>query len=139
MDAMRTETWLAHRVSYGETDAMGVVYHAEYLHYFERSRNALCRACGMSYREIEQSGFALPVREVQCRYRRPARYDDVIQIHVWIAEWRRASIRFQYEILDESRSDVLCEGMTFHAFTSLEGRPVAIPGWIRERLDVKPA
>lgn len=134
MDEPLSETWLAHRVSYGETDAMGVVYHAEYLHYFERSRNALCRAFGMSYKEIEQAGFALPVKEVQCRYRRPARYDDLIQIHVWIAEWRRASIRFQYEIYNESRTEVLCEGMTFHAFTSLQGRPVAIPGWIKERL-----
>lgn len=137
MEEKITEAWLAHRVSYGETDAMGVVYYAEYIHYFERSRNELCRVCGMSYRDIEKAGFALPVREVQCRYRKPAHFDELLQIHIWIAEWRKASIRFQYEIYDEGRTQLLCEGMTLHAFTTMQGRPVAIPEWVREQLTLK--
>ena len=71
------DVWLAHRVSYGETDTMGYLYYAEYLHLFERSRSEYIREMGMSYAEVERLGIMLPVREAQCRYRRPARYDDL--------------------------------------------------------------
>jgi len=134
MEENFTETWLAHRVSYGETDAMGIVYHSEYIHFFERSRGELSRNRGLSYVEVEKAGFLLPVKEVQCRYRVPARYDDLIWIHPRIVEWRRASVRFQYEIYDESRTTLLCEGMSLHACTDRTGRPVAIPLWMREKL-----
>ena len=125
-----TDCWLPHRVSYGETDAMGVVYHAEYIHFFERSRGELCRQCRIPYAQIESRGFMLPVKEVQCRYRAPARYDDLIQIHVHISEMRKASVRFAYKIYDEQRTSLLCEGMTLHAFVNRQGRPVAIPDWV---------
>ena len=133
------EVWLAHRVSYGETDAMGVVYHAEYIHFFERSRGELCRARGLGYTEVEKAGFMLPVKEVECRYRIPARYDDLIYIHARIVEWRRASMRFEYKIYDESRTKVMCEGMTLHAFVNKEGKPVAIPEWMKARLCGEPS
>lgn len=47
--------WLAHRISYGETDAMGIVYYAEYFHIFERARDAIIRLSGMSYRLVEEN------------------------------------------------------------------------------------
>jgi len=134
MEKTFAEVWLPHRVSYGETDAMGVVYYAEYLHFFERSRGELCRVCGLGYRTVEEAGFMLPVKEVQCRYRVPARYDDNIQIHARIVEWRKASVRFRYEIYDGNRTKLLCEGMTLHAVVNREGRPVAVPAWMREKL-----
>ena len=134
MEKTFAEIWLPHYVSYGETDAMGVVYYAEYIHFFERARGAMCRACGLGYGSIEEAGYMLPVREVECRYRSPARYDDHIQIHARIVEWRRASVRFRYEIYNEDRTKLLCEGMTLHAVVNKEGRPVAVPDWIREQL-----
>ncbi len=124
------DCWLAHRVSYGETDAMGVVYYAEYIHFFERARGELCRACGYPYAEMEKAGYMLPVREAQCRYRSPARYDDLVQIHVMIDEIRKASIVFRYKIYDETRTTLICEGMTHHAFVDRTGRPSAIPASI---------
>ena len=131
MDFPRPSAWLAHRVSYGETDAMGVLYHSEYIHIFERSRGEFSRACKCSYKFIEENGIMLPVVEVQCRYRSPARYDDLIQVHVGISEWKRASVRFIYEIFDESREKKLAEGMTLHACTTLQGRPVGVPDWLK--------
>ncbi len=122
---------LAHRVSYGETDAMGVVYYAEYIHYFERARGELCRSRGFPYSEMEKAGFMLPVREAQCRYRSPARYDDLIRIHVQIDEIRKASILFSYRIFDESDTRLLAEGMTHHAFVNRQGHPTAVPDEIR--------
>ena len=128
------DVWLAHRVSYGETDMMGVVYYAQYLHLFERARSEFIRARGMSYVEVENRGLFLPVREAQCRYRSPARYDDLIQIHAAISEWGRASITFVYEIMDEERKRVLAEGLTVHACVNREGRPQRTPDWLRELL-----
>ena len=128
------EIWLAHRVSYGETDAMGVVYHAEYIHFFERSRGELCRENGLGYKEVVARGIMLPVKEVECRYRIPARYDDLLWIHARITEWRRASMRFEYKIYDESRTKVMCEGSTLHACVNREGRPVPMPVWMKETL-----
>lgn len=128
------EIWLKHRVSYGETDAMGMVYHAEYLHYFERSRSEFIRELGgMSYRTMEEKGIALPVREAQCRYRRPARYDDIIYIRAGLREWGRASMTFVYEIYDERKETLLTEGMTEHACVdSSSGKPVRLPSWVCE-------
>lgn len=128
------EIWLPHRVSYGETDAMGIVYYAEYLHYFERARSEYIRQCGISYSEVEKKGIFLPVREANCRYRSPARYDELVQVRCGICEWSRASLRFVYEIMDESRTRLLVTGMTQHATVNQAGKPVPMPDWFRELL-----
>jgi acyl-CoA thioester hydrolase len=126
------DIWLPHRVSYGETDTMGVLYYAEYLHLFERARNEYTRQYGMSYSVVEQRGIFLPVREAQCRYRAPARYDDLLHVRAGVSEWRRASFRFVYEIRDQDKTQLLAEGMTQHAVVDKEGKPVAVPPWFRE-------
>ena len=125
-------SWLEHSVSYGETDAMGVVYYAEYLHFFERSRSLFIRERGMSYAEVEERGIYLPVREANCRYRIPAHYDDLLNIQVGISEWRRASIKFIYNIYKNERSMLIATGFTEHACINKEGRPVRVPEWLRE-------
>ncbi|MGE4504575.1 MAG: acyl-CoA thioesterase [Desulfovibrionaceae bacterium] len=125
------DCWLEHWVSYGETDAMGVVYNAEYLHLFERARSKHCRDMGVSYREMEERGVMLPIRNASCRYRVPARYDDRIWIHCAIRDWSRASLTFVYEVWDAGRETLLAEGMTEHACVSPEGRPFRIPDWLK--------
>ncbi len=124
--------WLAHRVSYGETDTMGVVYYAEYLHFFERARSEFIRQRGVSYRQVEEKGIFLPVREVQCRYKQPARFDDLLFIHTGITQWGRASLTFTYEIWDEGKESILCTGASQHACVAPNGRPVALPPWLKE-------
>lgn len=128
------DIWLEHRVSYGETDCMGIVYYAEYLHFFERSRNEYIRQRGMSYASIEEKGIFLPVREVTCRYRHPARYDDLLLIHAGISEIGRASLRFVYEIWDAGKTQLMVEGMTQHATVNPVGKPVPAPQWFRHLL-----
>ncbi|HCU67921.1 MAG TPA: thioesterase [Desulfomicrobium sp.] len=122
--------WLTHRVSYGETDAMGVVYYANYLHLFERGRSELIRNLGFSYSVVEERGIFLPVREASCRYLAPARYDDVIHIRTGLAGQSRASLNFVYEITDEKREHVLTRGTTQHAVVNAQGRPVRVPDWL---------
>lgn len=125
------QIWMAHRVSYGETDAMGVVYYAEYFHLFERARGEYIRRCGMSYAQVEKRGIFLPVREAQCRYRSPARYDDNVLVRTAISQWGRASLRYVYEIWNEDKTTLLVTGMTQHAVTDRESRPVPVPDWLR--------
>lgn len=127
--------WLAHRVSYGETDAMGVVYYANYLHLFERGRSELIRALGFSYATVEERGIFLPVREATCRYLAPARYDEVIHIRTGLAGRSRASLDFVYEITDADKSRVLTRGSTQHAVVNAQGRPVRIPDWLSALFD----
>ena len=126
------EVWMQHRISYGETDTMGVLYYAEYLHIFERGRNEYIRAYGITYKEVEERGLFLPVREANCRYRSPAKYDDLVQIRMGLADWRKASFTFQYEMYDETRTRLMASGFTQHACVDASAKPVAVPGWFRE-------
>lgn len=110
---------------------MGVMYYAEYFHLFERARNEFIRNLGMSYAEVEKKGIMLPVRDANCRYRSPARYDDLVFVRAAISEWGRASVNFVYEIWNEARDLKLAEGSTKHAVTTLQGRPAPMPEWFR--------
>ncbi len=132
-------TWYDHRVSYGETDAMGVLYYAEYLHIFERSRSLFLRERGMGYNVVEERGIILPVREAWCRYRVPARYDDLLRVHCAVSEWGRASMTIVYEFWDEGRTKVTAQGYTVHPMVNREGKPVAVPGWFKELCESKPS
>lgn len=69
------------RVRYQETDAMGVLHHANYFTYFEMGRTELLRANGKSYRDLEDGGLLMVIVKIGCNYRRPARYDDVLRLH----------------------------------------------------------
>lgn len=123
---------LPHRVAYGETDAMGQVYYAEFFEFFERARSELLRSVGLPYAEVERRGCFLPVREAQARYRKPARYDELIKIRCGVSEFSRASITMVYEILDETESTLLTTGFTQHACVNPRGRPIAVPDWLKE-------
>ncbi len=126
--------WLSHRVSYGETDAMGVMYYAEYLHLFERGRSEWIRAHGESYRAIEARGIYLPVREAHCRYRAPARYDDLLWLEIDLISLGRASLTFSYRLMEATKTQLLAEGSTQHAVVDGTGRPVRLPPWLRDML-----
>ena len=110
------------RVRYAETDQMGVVYYANYFVWFEIGRVELMRALGFEYRELEeQDQCYLPVVEANCRYRAPARYDDVLTLETRVLNQRTSMIRFGYRLLREKRSGseeqeplLLAEGETLH-------------------------
>jgi len=131
-DEQSPEVWMRHRVSYGETDTMGVLYYAEYLHLFERGRSAFIRAYGLSYNDVEKRGLFLPVREAQCRYRSPARYDDLLRLRTVMTDWKRASLIFRYQIYDADRTRLMAEGFTQHACVNGQGKPMAVPDWFRD-------
>jgi len=127
----RTET----RVTYAETDAMGIVYYANYLRWFEVGRTELMRSLGIAYKEIEEQGTFLPVSEVFCKYRASARYDDVLIIETSVDFLKRASLQFAYRILRKSDGAELVTGSTLHAFIDQEGRIVKVPSVLRAKLN----
>jgi len=77
---------IEYRVPYADTDQMGVVYYANYLEYFERSRTEMLRSAGLPYGELEKRGLILPVSEAYCKYHAPARYDDLLTLRSWVKE-----------------------------------------------------
>jgi acyl-CoA thioester hydrolase len=113
------------RVIYGDTDQMGVVYYGNYLRYFEAARGHFVRARGRSYKEFEAAGFALPVIEAHVKYRQSLRYDDLFAIHAVVAERKRVTVRFAYEIT--RGGEPIAEGWTNHACIDANGRPAGMP------------
>jgi acyl-CoA thioester hydrolase len=127
------------RVRYSETDKMGVVYHANYLIWFEIGRTEFCRARGFSYREMEENEHAfLVVAESYCRYKSPAYYDDELVVRTHITEKRRRALRFGYEIIRVSDGQVIAEGETGHVVTDGEGRVRSFPEAYNQLLSSPP-
>ena len=96
------------RVRFGDTDAAGIVYYANFYRWFEAGRSELMRASGVPYASIVAEGLFMPVVESWCRYRTPARYDDPLKITSWVAELKAATIVIAHEIHIEQR--LVCAG-----------------------------
>jgi len=123
-----------YRVIYGDTDRMGVAYHANYLRWFEIGRAEMFRSLGMTYKSIEEQGYFLPVAEVNCKFISSAQYDDIILIEASIDGAVRGGIKFNYRITRESDGTELVRGFTRHAFMDRNGKVVRPPGFIVELL-----
>lgn len=116
---------------YAETDQMRVAYHANFFVWFEVGRTDLLRTLGWSYRDMEQAGFQLPVVEAHCRYLRPARYDDEIEIRTVGRLVSPVRVTFDYEALRLADQVVTATGQTVHASVTPEGRPCRLPARVR--------
>jgi acyl-CoA thioester hydrolase len=116
------------RVRYAETDQMGVVYHANYLVWMEIGRVEYCRAAGLRYRDLERNeGINLAVVEAECRYLKPARYDDLIVVRTRVAEAATRAVEFHYEICRAETGELLASGRTRHIFLGKDLKPKKLP------------
>lgn len=126
------------RVLYGDTDAGGVVYNANYLRYFEIGRTELMRQWVCSYSDIEKLGFVLPVIECWSRFKAPAVYDDLLTIETTIAEISKLKCRFNYRITKQEqgidRPKLLVKGYTVHAAVTREGKLTRLPHDILQKI-----
>ena len=123
------------RVIYADTDALGIVYHTNYIKWFEIGRGELLRELGIPYSQIENMGYYLPLTEVNCHYLCPARYDQIVLIETQIIFVKRASIKFRFLIWDEKQEKTLVEGESVHACINKQGKIVRIPREITEQID----
>src|ERR1700722_8210587 len=111
------------RVRYAETDQMGYVYYGNYYIYFEIGHVEFMRERGVAYKDMEEKDDSyIVVAESKCSYKRPARYDDVLIIRTRVAEVRTRTIRFAYEVLNDSTGELLATGETLHVVCNKQGR-----------------
>ena len=112
-------------VRYAETDMMGVVYHGNYLPWFEVARTQLLKEQGFPYRQLETDGYRIPVLEVAAKFIRPALYDDTLTIVATIREKPLLRIRIEYEVF--RGEEKLATGFSAHAFCDTKGQPTRPP------------
>ena len=125
-----------YRVIYGDTDAGGLVYNANYLRFMERGRTEMMRSHSLPYSVMEGGGIILPVTECYLRYKAAGRYDDLISIATSLAELTRHTVRFHYRIScqREAKDILLVKGFTKHACTDRQGRLAPFPDSIIEQI-----
>ncbi|HEV8643824.1 MAG TPA: thioesterase family protein [Methylomirabilota bacterium] len=125
------------RVRYGDTDCMRVVYYGNYLTYFEVGRVEYLRQQGMSIADINEK-IHMPVVEALARFVKPARLDDLLDVHCWVSERKRASFRFGYEVRDAAGTTV-ATGYTLHAcWDPATSKMIALPPWLQQMMPVVP-
>src|SRR3977135_4639278 len=116
------------RVRYAESEQMGVVLSGNCFIYFEVGRVEDMRHQGVDYKQMEiQDDSFIVVAESKCRYRRPARYDDLLRIRTRVTEFKRRTIHFSYEVLHDETGEVLATGETVHVVCASPGKPKTLP------------
>ncbi|WP_196891452.1 acyl-CoA thioesterase [Aureivirga marina] len=122
------------RVRYGETDQMSYVYHGNYAEYFEIGRIEWLRNLGISYKAMEESGVMLPVLDLNIKYLKPARYDDLLTLKTTLAKLPTAKIEYKYELFNENK-ELLTTGSTTLVFIDMKkNRPIKAPDYFLNKV-----
>lgn len=131
----------SYRVIYGDTDNMGIAYHANYFRWFEIGRTEMLRDLGMTYKIIEKKGYFFPVADVRCRFMTPVHYDDLLLIETTIDASVRGGLKFDYGIFSQDSRKAFAKGYTKHACLDPTGHVVRPPDFLKELfgLGKKPA
>lgn len=129
------------QVRYAETDQMGVVYHANYLVWFEIGRTQLIESLGFTYASMEEEGFFSPVIDIHATYKKPVRYGEKPKIRTWLEKYDGLRVTYFYEILNEN-NEVCISGHSVHIAVKKDSfRPVSIkkhlPHWHEEYEKIK--
>ncbi len=124
---MITEHSLELRVSYAETDQMGIVYYSHYFNWFEKARIEYLRAVGLPYKKMEEEGYYLPVVKTNCTYRIGAQFDDLLLVKTKIGDIGKSSISLIYNVIRKEDNKILAIGGTRHALINREGKIIKFP------------
>ena len=115
-----------HRTLYVDTDRSQVVYHSNYLRYFEFGRTSLMRDAAYTYKEIEESGYVYPIIDLGINFYQPLYYDDMMFIYTRPVNLERVRLQFDYLITSAEKGHIVCIGFTKHCALNLSGNPVAV-------------
>lgn len=113
-------------VRYGETDKMGVVYHARYFPWFEIAREKFIESYGMRYADLEHRGVMMPLVDCYCKFIKGAMYGDTVTIGIEPKKIGVAKCEFSYTVTRESDGELLAVGSTKHGFVDFDFKPVNI-------------
>jgi acyl-CoA thioester hydrolase len=119
------------RVRYGETDQMGVAYHAHFLVWCEMARTEHMRRLGVRYRDLEERGIRLAVADAHVRYASPARYDDQLRVTAWLTKAASRLVAFRYRVEREDGT-LLATAETTLISIDPAGRPTRLPDDVLE-------
>ena len=123
------------RVRYGETDQMGIVYNANYATYFEVARTEWLRNLGVTYKNMEESGIILPVVSLSFNFIKPAKYDDILTVSVFLKKKPLVKIDFDYEIINQNKEKISTGNSVLAFMDAKTNRPMKCPEYILEKLD----
>jgi len=122
------------RVRYAETDQMGVVHHGNYAQYLELARCDWLEQFGTSYKSMEESGVMLPVYEMNFKFKRPAKFDDILRVETTLIKMPDVKIEFNYKIYNQHQ-ELLSTAYTVLVFVGINSRkPMKCPSYILEKL-----
>lgn len=113
-------------VNYYETDGMRIVHHSNYIRYLEEARCEFLKQIGLPYEKIEEMGFMVPVLEVHCKYKMPAKFGTIMNIEVKIKEFDGIKLVIGYTITEEKTDTIIVEAETKHCFTNQNMRPISL-------------
>ena len=116
---------LKKRVRFYETDGMRVVYHGNYLNWFEEARVEYMRKGGVCLNDLLEEGIVFPIVEVHVKYMKSAHYDDIILVKTYLREVDRAKLVFEYEVVREDTGEILTTGRTVGPYTKMETGKIA--------------
>ena len=114
------------KVHYHETDKMGITHHSNYIKWMEEARVYFLDQIGYGYARLEHDGISSPVIGVECQYKRPTTFDDVIRIHAGVEEFKGVKLVIHYDMYDEATGALVLTGRTMHCFTNAQGRPIQL-------------
>jgi len=124
------------RVRYADTDQMKFVYYGKFFEYFEQGRSDLLRTIGLPYTRVEEMGLFIPVVEAHASYKKPARYDDLLQVITILKDPPVARVRLDYEVYREGEKDLLADGYSKHSYLNAEtGKPTRAPAQFVEAVE----
>lgn len=123
------------RVRYQETDQMGIVYYANFFVYFEMGRTEYLRNLGLPYSTLEKEHIYFPVTEAHCRFRSPARYDDILVIQTWISVLKHATVEFHHKVIREGDNTLVAEGISKLACLNASRKPAPLPDKLKRLLE----
>jgi len=123
-----------HRVRYSDTDHFGVVYYARYLDWFEAGRTEILRAKGVTYADLEKKNMFAPVVEIKVNYKKPGRYDDIIELETSVEHVGNSSVKFAYKVINKKTKELLAEAYTVNVFIDKDMNSIRIPDDVRKVL-----
>lgn len=123
-DSFKTNKTLQHtehfKVKFNQTDALGIVWHGNYIDYFEDGREAFGRHYGISYKDVQNNGFATPIVKTESEHKKPLRYADDAYIVTTFIDSPAAKLLFEFEIFND-KDELVCYGKTTQVFTDFDG------------------
>ncbi len=114
------------KVCYHETDKMGITHHSNYIKWMEEARIFFLDRVGYGYARLEAEGVVSPVISVECSYKTPTTFDDVVEINVNVAEYRGVKLVFSYEMINSKTGQTVCTARSEHCFLGANGRPITL-------------